>query len=144
MLFRSTSLFPRGGNSNYTLVLVDGIRANAFGGGYDFAHLPVSDVERIEIVRGPQSALFGSDAIGAVVQVVTRRGGPPAVSGLVEAGGEATTRTAVHATDGHGGWSWGTGAEHTKSEGFTGISPATGERVGNDDYRLSQIGRAHV
>src|SRR5207244_11569433 len=63
-----TALFPRGGASNYTLVLVDGIRANSFGGEYDFAHLSVADVDQIEIVRGPQSALFGSDAIGAVVQ----------------------------------------------------------------------------
>ncbi len=66
-----TSLFPRGGGSNYTLVLVDGIRVNSFGGGYDFAHLSSVDVDRIEIVPGPQSALFGSDAIGAVVQVIT-------------------------------------------------------------------------
>src|SRR5215475_9351550 len=60
-----TSLFPQGGSSNYTLVLVDGIRANDFGGGYDFSHLSVADIDRIEIVRGPESALFGSDAIGA-------------------------------------------------------------------------------
>src|SRR5581483_4075763 len=61
-----TSLFPRGGASNYALVLVDGIRANSFGGGYDFAHLSVAGVDRVEVVRGPQRALFGADAIGAV------------------------------------------------------------------------------
>src|SRR5438094_5543036 len=92
-----TSLFPRGGASNYTLVLVDGMRANAFGGGYDFAHLSVADVDRVEIVRGPESALFGSDAIGAVVHIVTRRGGPPRVEGLVEGGSQGTARTTVGA-----------------------------------------------
>ena len=64
---RSTGVFPRGGESNYTLVFVDGVPANAFGGGFDFAHLPTANIERIEVVRGPQSALFGSNAIGAVV-----------------------------------------------------------------------------
>ena len=134
-----TALFPRGGASNYTLVLVDGIRANSFGGGYDFAHLSVADVDRIEIVRGPQSALFGSDAIGAVVQVVTRRGGRPRVDGLVEGGGQGTARATIGAAGSNGDWSWGAGAEHTRSLGYRGVAPATGEAVTNDDYRFSHV-----
>ena len=102
-----TSLFPRGGASNYTLVLVDGIRANAFGGGYDFGHLSVADVDRIEIVRGPESALFGSDAIGAVVQIVTRRGGRPRADGLVEGGSQGTERAALGAAGSRGDWTLG-------------------------------------
>lgn len=132
-----TSLFPRGGGSNYTLVLVDGMRKNAFGGGFDFAHLSVADVERIEIVRGPQSALFGSDALGAVVQLVTRRGGRPRVEGLLEGGTQGTTRLAVGAAGSRGNWRWGTGAERRRSQGYTGIAPATAERVTNDDDRLA-------
>jgi outer membrane cobalamin receptor len=132
-----TSLFPRGGASNYTLVLVDGMRANAFGGGYDFAHLSVADVDHIEIVRGPESALFGSDAIGAVVQIVTRRGGRPRVDGLVEGGSLGTARTTIDAAGSRGEWSFGGGAERTRSDGFTGLAPASGARVGNDDYHLS-------
>jgi vitamin B12 transporter len=63
----------RGGNSNHTLVLIDGLRVNsAVQGLFDFAHLPLAQVERIEIVRGPRAALWGSDAIGGVVQVFTR------------------------------------------------------------------------
>ncbi len=131
-----TSLFPRGGASNYTLVLVDGMRANAFGGGYDFGHLSVADVERIEIVRGPESALFGSDAIGAVVQIVTRRGGRPRVQGLVEGGSQGTSRTTIGASGSQGAWSFGGAAEYAKSDGFTGVAP-DGERVGNDDDRRS-------
>jgi len=134
-----TSLFPRGGASNYTLVLVDGIRANAFGGGYDFAHLSVADVDRIEIVRGPESALFGSDAIGAVVQIVTKRGGRPHADALVEGGGQGTERAAVSASGSHGEWSFGGGAEQTRSDGFTGIAPADGELVKNDDYHFSHV-----
>ena len=82
-----TGVFPRGGESNYTLVFVDDVPVNAFGGDYDFGHLSTENVERIEVVRGPQSALFGSNAIGAVVRVITRRGGPPTIGGTVEAGG---------------------------------------------------------
>jgi len=134
-----TSLFPRGGASNYTLVLVDGIRANAFGGGYDFAHLSVADVDRIEIVRGPESALFGSDAIGAVVQIVTKRGGRPHADALVEGGSQGTGRTAIGASGSHGEWSFGGGAEHARSAGFTGVAPADGELVTNDDYHFSHV-----
>jgi len=134
-----TSLFPRGGASNYTLVLVDGIRANSFGGGYDFAHLSVADVDRIEIVRGPESALFGSDAIGAVVQIVTRRGGRPHADALVEGGSQGTGRTTIGAAGSHGGWTFGGGAEHARSDGFTGIAPADGEVVKNDDYHFSHV-----
>ena len=85
-----TGVFPRGGESNFTLVFVDDVPVNAFGGEYDFGHLTTENVERIEIVRGPQSALFGSNAIGSVVRVVTRRGGAPTISGTVEAGGYGT------------------------------------------------------
>jgi outer membrane cobalamin receptor len=134
-----TSLFPRGGASNYTLVLVDGIRANSFGGGYDFAHLSVADVDRIEIVRGPESALFGSDAIGAVVQIVTKRGGRPHADALVEGGSQGTARTTIGASGSSGAWSFGGGAEHARSDGFTGIAPADGELVKNDDYHFSHV-----
>lgn len=133
-----TSLFPRGGGSNYTLVLIDGMRANSFGGGYDFAHLSVDNIDRIEIVRGPQSAVFGSDAIGGVVRVVTRRGGRPRLEGLVEGGGLGTVRSTVGAAGSAGAWTWGAGAEKTRSDGFTGAA-ANGERVSNDDYDLSHV-----
>jgi hypothetical protein len=53
-----TSVFPRGGESDYTLVFIDGVQANAFGGGFDFAQLATDNIDRIEIVRGPQSALY--------------------------------------------------------------------------------------
>jgi vitamin B12 transporter len=68
------SAFLRGANSGHTLVLIDGVRVNnAFNGRYDFVDLPVDNVERIEIVRGPQSTRYGSDALGGVINIVTRR-----------------------------------------------------------------------
>ena len=128
-----TSLFPRGGGSNYTLVLVDGVRTNSFGGGFDFGHLSVVDVDRIEIVRGPQSAVFGSEAIGGVVQIVTRRGGASRADALIEGGSQGTVRAAAGAAGSHAAWSWGAGAEGLRSDGFTGAA-ANGETVANDDY----------
>ena len=130
-----TSLFPRGGASNYTLVLVDGMRANSFGGGFDFGHLAVGDIERIEVVRGPQSALFGSDAIGSVVQIVTRRGGAPRGGGWLEGGSQGTIGAAANTAGSRGPWAWGGAVERTQTDGYTGIAPATGERVSNDDDR---------
>lgn len=130
-----TSLFPRGGESDFTLVLVDGIRLNDLGGAFDAAHLPLFDLQQIEVVRGPQSATYGSDAIGGVVQLVTRRGGQPRAEGLVEAGSFGTTRANATAAGSLGRLRIGAGLERLDSDGFTGVAPGTGETVSNDDYR---------
>jgi len=134
-------VFPRGGESDYTLVLVDGMRVNAFGGGFDFSLLPLGDVEQIEIVRGPQSAVHGSDAIGGVVQLRTRHGGPPSADVRVEGGGQDTLRASAGARGSRGPLGGSASVERNASDGFTGIAPATGERVSNDDW-TSTIGQA--
>ncbi len=69
-----TSLFVRGGESDYNKVLLDGIVLNEPGGTFFFGNLTAENLERVEVVRGPQSALFGSDAMSSVVQLFTRRG----------------------------------------------------------------------
>lgn len=70
----TTSLFLRGGESKYVKVLVDGVPANEPGGMYDFASLTTDNVDRIEVVRGPVSVIYGADAVTGVVNVITRRG----------------------------------------------------------------------
>lgn len=130
-----TSLFPRGGESDFTLVLVDGIRLNDLGGAFDAAHLPLFDLQQIEVVRGPQSSTYGSDAIGGVVQLVTRRGGPPRAEALLEGGTFGTTRANATASGTLGRLRLGSGIERLASDGFTGTAPGTGETVSNDDYR---------
>lgn len=73
---KATSLFSRGTNSSHTLVLWNGIELNdPYLGGFDWSTLSTDGVERVEVVRGPFSALYGSSALGGVVQLVTRRGG---------------------------------------------------------------------
>ncbi|OZG74981.1 TonB-dependent vitamin B12 receptor [Hahella sp. CCB-MM4] len=73
---QNTSLFMRGTNSDHILVLVDGVKVgSATSGSVPFQDFPIDQIERIEIVRGPRSSLYGSEAIGGVIQIFTRRGG---------------------------------------------------------------------
>lgn len=70
---RASSVFIRGADSDHTLVLIDGIRANDNNvGAFDFADLKTENIERIEIIRGAQSVLYGSEAIGGVINIITR------------------------------------------------------------------------
>ena len=93
----------RGGDVRHTLVLIDGIRMNdpvSTGREFDFANLVLADIERIEVLRGPQSALYGSDAMGGVINIITRRGrGAPKASLAVE-GGSFSTKEARGAVSG--------------------------------------------
>jgi iron complex outermembrane receptor protein/vitamin B12 transporter len=70
----ATSLSIRGGNSNFTKVLFDGVAVNDIGGAYDFSHAAVAGVDRIEVLRQSNSVMYGSDALSGVVNIITRRG----------------------------------------------------------------------
>lgn len=75
-LGKSTSVFLRGTESGHVLVLIDGVRAGSATIGITaFQDIPIDQIERIEIVRGPRSSLYGSEAIGGVIQIFTRKGG---------------------------------------------------------------------
>lgn len=132
-----TSLFTRGGESDFTLVLVDGIRANAFGGGLDLSQVPLHDVDRIEVLRGSQSALYGSDAIGGVISVVTRNGGRPSAQAQIETGSREMRRASGATTGEVNGLRWQLGGNYVQDAGFTG-SAANGQTVSNDDAQERQ------
>jgi vitamin B12 transporter len=101
-----TSMFVRGGDSDYNVVLIDGVRSNIDGGRFDFSRVATGEVDRIEIVRGAQSSLWGADAMTSVVQVFTRRAQPadaPELSASLEGGSFGTFRTYAGVTGGAGG-----------------------------------------
>ncbi|MGH6841580.1 MAG: TonB-dependent receptor [Methylocella sp.] len=89
-----TSVFIRGTNANQVKVLIDGIFANDPSdpnGSFDFGQLLTYDIARIEVLRGPQSGLYGADAIGGVISITTKAGeGPPKAKGLIEGGSFGT------------------------------------------------------
>ena len=98
-----TSMFSRGGESDYNLVLVDGVRVNLSGGQFDFSRIGAGEIERVEVVRGAQSSLWGSDAMGSVVQIITRRAGAtdaPETSGSIEGGSFDTWRGGLRVNGG--------------------------------------------
>ncbi|MEO7156129.1 MAG: TonB-dependent receptor, partial [Vicinamibacterales bacterium] len=132
-----TSLFTRGGESDYTLVLIDGVRQNSFGGGLDLSQVPLQDVERIEVIRGSQSALYGSDAIGGVIQVITRSGGKPSAQAQFETGSRDMRRAAAATSGEVNGVRWQAGANYFEDAGVTGAA-ANGNIVSNDDAQETQ------
>ncbi len=70
----TSSVFARGGESDFNLVLIDGVQVNQPGGTFDFADLTTTNIERIEIVRGPSSVLYGADAMTSTIHIITRKG----------------------------------------------------------------------
>lgn len=90
----NTAVFLRGANSEHTLVLLDGVEINnpvSNARFFDFASLTTDNIERIEILRGPQSSLYGSDALGGVISIFTKRGkGQPSLNVSSEAGSYQT------------------------------------------------------
>ena len=118
------ALFSRGGESDYNLVLVDGVRVNTPGGAYDFSRISAAEIDRVEVVRGGQSALYGSDAMGSVVQMFTRRADPsdaPRLAGSIEAGSFNTWRGDVHVTGGaRQRLDYSAGVSHRRTDGAFG------------------------
>jgi vitamin B12 transporter len=130
-----TSVFIRGSESDHVLVLIDGIEVNSTTlGAFNFAHLTTENIERIEIVRGAGGTLYGSQAIGGVINIITKGGKGPLELGLSAAGGNGSTYRQVATLRGEvGKLGYSLSAARIESDGF---------RKVNDDYRnLSTSGR---
>ena len=115
----TTSLFVRGGERDYVKVLIDGVPVNEPGGDFDFAHLSIAEVERIEFVRGPASVLFGSDAVSGVVHIVTRRGARGLrATGAARSGSFATRAGELDVQGGAGSATFAAAGSHRESDGI--------------------------
>jgi len=126
----------RGAEANHTLVYIDGIEVNDPSGGseFNFADLMAADIERIEVLRGAQSALFGSDAIGGVINIVTKRGrGPAVVSVSVEGGSFRTGRGSASLRAGGSDFDVSLGVSGLTTAGVSAAPEDQGARE-NDGY----------
>lgn len=122
-----TSSFTRGGNSNHTLVLINGQPINdpsSPTNAFNFADMTTENIDRIEVVRGPQSALYGSQAMGGVVNIITKKGGASPASTLrLEAGTNGRFNTAGTTGGSFGDTSYFATLSRQKTDGHD-ITPA--------------------
>jgi vitamin B12 transporter len=139
---KTTSVFLRGAKSEHTLVLLDGVEMNdpsSTGRGFDFGNLTAGNIERIEIVRGPQSVLYGSDAMGGVVNIITKKGtGKP--SGFLSAeGGYARTLVGQAGVAGSAGpVNYSLGVSRLVTDGISAAAEKDGNRE-EDGYRNTTV-----
>ena len=126
-----TSVRIRGAESNHTLVIIDGVVANDTNNGlFDFSDLSAENIERIEVIRGPQSGLYGSNALGGVVNIVTKGGKGPMELTLRTEGGSFGTFDYAARLSGGNDQAWGSVAYNERhSTGFN-IAPVGTEKDG--------------
>jgi vitamin B12 transporter len=139
---KTTSVFLRGTNADHVLVLIDGIKiGSATLGTAAFQDIPVAQIERIEIVRGPRASLYGSEAIGGVIQIFTRKGGgAPTPSASFTAGSYGTYNTALGLSGGgEQGW-FNAKVNQQNTKGFNAKRNVTGADLDKDGYHNSSLG----
>lgn len=140
-LGKVSSVFIRGAEADHTLVLIDGVRANDINvGGFDFADLNTANIERIEVVRGPQSVLYGSDAIGGVINIITREAEDGPHGEVSAAGGtHSTQQYRARAAWGGGSFSTSNALSYLDSEGVSAASESAGnsEDDGYENFTAS-------
>ncbi len=139
-LGRLTNVNIRGAGNNATLVMIDGIQVNEnLQGSFNFNNLNVDNIERIEVLKGPQSTLWGADAVGGVIQIITKKGsGTPTHSVSFEGGSFSTFKETAQSSGTIKSYNYSISASRTDSEGIT----AAAKNLGNsekDDYEASNF-----
>jgi len=136
---KSSSIFMRGTNSDHVLILVDGVKwQSATLGSSSIQHFPVEQIERVEIVRGPRSGLYGAEAIGGVIQIFTRKGkaGKPTPYAKVGFGSDKTTQLAAGVRGGNENTNYSVSVSHDETDG---IDAYQGGNPDEDGYRSKSI-----
>ncbi len=145
----TSSLFLRGANSNHTLVLIDGMRVNgSTWGGVNFPAIDPATVERIEILRGAASSLYGSDAIGGVVNIITKKGEqdrPLSAWADIGYGTYETAKSSLGLSGASNGWDYSFSTSAATSKGFDAQRPAYSNGAPNDMHYPDKDGyRSHA
>jgi vitamin B12 transporter len=133
-----TSVFLRGGDPKNTLVMIDGVKVNSPStGGYDFSGISVEDIERIEIVKGAQSTIYGSEAMAGVINIITKKGeGRPKLDASFEGGSFGTYHPAVTVSGSERALSYRLTAQYLHTDGISAAKDGT-ERDGYDNASVS-------
>lgn len=144
----TSSAFLRGAETRHLLVLIDGVRVDtqSGSGGATWEAIPASQIDHIEVVRGPASAVYGSDAIAGVVQVFTRAGQGPAKFDVgVGVGSLGSVSTDAQVSGSSGAWSYSVGVAAERSSGFNSkTNTVAGTRADDDDGYHSSSSSARV
>lgn len=132
-----SSVYLRGTNANQTVVLIDGVRVNSITSGTTYlGNIPLSQIEKIEILRGPASSLYGQDAVGGVIQIFTKKiEGQPKFNAAIGYG-SYNTRTAEAGFGGsHNGLNYSLNVSSNDTDGFSALKINTDARADRDGYR---------
>ncbi len=138
---KSNSVFLRGTNSTHVLVLIDGVKiGSATLGSVSFQHLPISQIDRIEIVRGPRSSLYGSEAIGGVIQIFTRKGKKGfGVNGSVAIGQYRSTQISTGVSTGTADTTLSMQFGYDKTNGFSAQKGNNPDDDGSQNTSISAV-----
>ncbi len=137
----ATNIFTRGGESRHTVVLIDGVRVDSqsTSGGANWQAIPLAQIDRIEVVRGPTSAVYGSDAAAGVIQIFTKKGQngfSPAIT--LGYGSYNTQKVEVSASGATGSVDYLIGIAQTSSDGFN-VRPVAGQNLDSDGFKSLNV-----
>ena len=138
----STSLFVRGGESRHTAVYIDGVRVDSQAtGGAQWEQIPLEQIERIEVLRGPAAAVYGSDAVAGVVQLFTKRGqGPLQGKASVALGSQRTRQVQAGLSGAAAAFDYALSASHGRSDGEDArTAAAVGHNPDRDGWKRSSV-----